>query len=280
MNQALLVVNADDFGISEGANQAIIDAHLNGIVTSTSLLANGGAFDHAVELAKKHPSLGVGVHFTLTEGQPIANNVPELLAANGELPLSNQPYARALLQGRLPRAAIHREFEAQVNRIIDAGIHPTHADGHKYIHLLPGIAPIAAEIAQKFAIPFMRVPHRFTESFSLKRATRLPGLLILFGMAQLAYRTTKKAKLRTIDRFAGFIDTGHLTQATIQKLLHKPKPGLTELVCHPAYAGTGHYPWMSEFDFATETAAVSDATLRQWLETQGWTLRNFSTPGR
>src|SRR5258708_38282284 len=96
MTACVLIVNADDFGLTEGTNCAIVDAHCKGIVTSTSLLANGYAFDHAVELAHQHPTLGQGVHLTLTEGLPVAQNVPELVGADGKLPLSNQPFVRAL----------------------------------------------------------------------------------------------------------------------------------------------------------------------------------------
>src|SRR5258708_20537878 len=131
MSTPILIVNADDFGLTDGTNRAIIDAHCHGIVTSTSLLANGYAFDHAVELAHQHPALGVGVHLTLTEGPPVASNVPELLASDGKLPLSNQPFVRALLAGRLPRDAIRREFEAQIGKVIAAGIPPTPIHRHK-----------------------------------------------------------------------------------------------------------------------------------------------------
>src|SRR6266851_3582759 len=163
MRAPTLIVNADDFGLTEGTNHAIIDAHCNGIVTSASLLANGYAFDHAVELARQHPALGVGVHLTLTEGPPVASAVPELLASDGKLPLSNQPFVRALLAGRLPRDAIRREFAAQIGKVIAAGITPTHIDGHKYIHLLPGVSQIAADVARQFGIGVMRIPHRLID---------------------------------------------------------------------------------------------------------------------
>src|SRR3954467_827781 len=118
--QPRLIVNADDFGLTEGTNRAIVDAHCSGIVTSTSLLANSYAFEHAVNLAREHPSLGVGIHLTLTEGLTVADNVIAQLyrGGSGKLPLSNQPFVRALLAGRLPRAAIRREFEAQVGKIV------------------------------------------------------------------------------------------------------------------------------------------------------------------
>src|SRR5579859_7903685 len=156
---AILIVNADDFGLTEGTNRAVGEAFQHGIVTSASLLANGYAFDEAVEMAKGLPGLGIGVHLTLTEGPAVAPEVSELLGVDGLLPLSNQPFVRAALRGRLPRKAIRREFAAQVSKIVQAGITPTHVDGHKYVHLLPGIAVIAAEVACQFGIRFMRVPH-------------------------------------------------------------------------------------------------------------------------
>src|SRR5882724_4025981 len=117
----ILIVNADDFGMTEGHNRAIIDAHRNGIVTSTSLLANGYAFEHAADLARQIPTLGVGVHLTLTEGLPVSTFDARFLDDSHKLPLSNQPYARAMLTLRLPYTAISREFEAQIKKVIAAG---------------------------------------------------------------------------------------------------------------------------------------------------------------
>jgi len=276
---AYLVVNADDFGLTEGNNRAIADAHRLGIVTSASLLANGGAFDHAVELARKTPGLGVGVHLTLTEGPPIVSS--SVLAPNGSFPLSNQPFVRAWLTGRLPCEPIRQEFEAQIRKVMSEGISPTHLDGHKYIHLLPGIVAIVLSLAHKFAIPFVRVPHRPADSWQ-SHPMRLPGLAILTTLGQLTYPQARKAGVQMIDRYAGFVDTGHLTVRALHNLLERPCPGITELVCHPAYRTDEHerlfaggYHWIAGYDFATETAAVSLPELRDILRDSGWTLRHF-----
>jgi chitin disaccharide deacetylase len=285
--RAILVVNADDFGLTEGTNRAIVDAHRTGIVISTSLLANGSAFDHAVKLSHEHPSLGVGVHLTLTEGPPVADQVVGELRpyGSGDLPLSNQPFVQALVAGRLPRQAIRCEFEAQVRRVLSAGIRPTHIDGHKYIHLLPGITAIAADVARLFSIPVMRVPHRFVDSpFVVSRAARAPGLLILMLMGALAYRVARRSGLHTSDRIAGFVDTGHLDHAAIHRLINRPRPGVTELLCHPAYRTpqldallARGYRWIESYDFDAETAAVSDPAIRRDLEATGWQFRHFGT---
>src|SRR5436190_22470331 len=90
-----LIVNADDFGLTEKVNQAIIEGHLKGIITSTSLLANGVAFESAVRLAQLHPKLGVGVHLNLTDGSPVSApaRIPSLVTDKGvfSLALSRWP---------------------------------------------------------------------------------------------------------------------------------------------------------------------------------------------
>jgi predicted glycoside hydrolase/deacetylase ChbG (UPF0249 family) len=280
----LLVVNADDFGLTEGTNQAIIDAHRIGIVTSTSLLANGSAFEHAVDLARRTPTLGVGVHLTLTEGPALAGEAARLFGRDGDLPLSNQPFVRALLAGRLPREAIRREFEAQVRRVIAAGLTPTHVDGHKYVHLLPGVAGIAVEVAQRFGITTMRVPHRLGDRPSRSRIVRMPGAVALAGMGTFARRSVCRAGLVMSDRLVGFVDTGHLTPAVIRRLVGQPSPGLTELLCHPAYPTPAltalldrGYRWIGTYEFETEAQAVASPDLRRMIESTGWTLCHFGT---
>ena len=69
--ERLLIVNADDFGLSKGQNYGIIEACRNGIVTSTTALVNGQAIDHAVQLSRDEPSLAIGMHFVLTMGKPL-----------------------------------------------------------------------------------------------------------------------------------------------------------------------------------------------------------------
>ncbi|MDX2161896.1 MAG: ChbG/HpnK family deacetylase [bacterium] len=269
---AYLIVNADDFGLTEGTNRAIVDAHQRGLVTSTSLLANGQAFDHAIALARAAPSLKVGVHLTLTEGAPVGDRA---WLPGGQFPLSNQPYARALLRGTLPRAAIRAEFHAQVEKVIAAGVQPTHIDGHKYIHLLPEVAVLAAEVAHAFAVPVMRIP---APADPFQPVPRLAGLFALAAMGRLARRAARHHGLAFSDRMIGFMATGHLTHQRLAHLLAQPRPGVTELVCHPAYPTpdleklrAAGYRWIGEYDFAHETAAVSD---RSCLP-PGWTLANF-----
>jgi predicted glycoside hydrolase/deacetylase ChbG (UPF0249 family) len=276
----ILVVNADDFGLTEGTNHAIIDAHQAGIVTSTSLLANGVAFHHAIELAKEMPTLGIGVHLTLTEGPPIAMESQKLTFDGVHFPLSNKPFIQALITGSLPHAAIHREFDAQIQKIIDAGIRPTHLDGHKYIHLLPGVTTIACFLANQFDIPFVRIPYHIIGP--INHFNRIPGAIILTILSKLALGTVIHYGLRTADHFAGFVDSGHLSTSTFQPLLSRKYNGVVELVCHPAYRSPQlavlqlyGYKWIRKYNFDDEMSIVSDPELRAQLEKAGWKLYHF-----
>src|SRR5262245_64061738 len=71
-----LVVNADDFGFTRDVNEGIVEAHRRGILTATTLMANGGAFDDAVRLAEKHPTLDVGCHLVLVSGRSLLTGRP------------------------------------------------------------------------------------------------------------------------------------------------------------------------------------------------------------
>ncbi len=111
----------------------------------------------------------------------------------------------------------------------------------------------------------------------------------MFGMGTLAYRTAKRAGLRVTDRTMGFIDTGHLDQAAVTRLLRYPLPGVTELLCHPAdrspeldHLLTEGYQWIAGYDFEGETAAVASAEVRDRVEKAGWqfsTFREFNLAG-
>ena len=130
-------MNADDFGLIELVSEGIIDAFNNAQVSSTTLMVNTLGTEHAVDLAGRHPALGVGLHFNLTEGQPLTS-APSLVDTSGTF----HPRARLLrrlLQGKVDSRHIRIEFEAQLERIGELGINPTHVDSHEHIHMTPGV---------------------------------------------------------------------------------------------------------------------------------------------
>jgi chitin disaccharide deacetylase len=132
-----LIPNADDFGFTSDVNQGIVHAHRQGILTATTLMATGPAFDHAVQLARENPELDIGVHLVLVGSPGFPAALPGLLLSLG-------------------RIRIYDEFVRQVRKVVDAGLQPTHLDTHKHTHLLPQVFNAVARIAEEFHIPWVR----------------------------------------------------------------------------------------------------------------------------
>ena len=141
----LLIVNADDFGLSKGQNYGIVEACRHGVVTSTTAMVNGEAIEHAAALSRDLPDLGVGMHFVLTLGMPLTA-MPGL-TRDGLLGKWIWDMAE---QGTLPLEEIARELDCQFNRFVDLfGREPTHIDSHHHVHMIPAIFPLVAEFARR-----------------------------------------------------------------------------------------------------------------------------------
>ena len=169
---ARLILNADDFGLTQGINRAIGELHSAGVITSTTLMASGAAFDEAVEVARTHPALGVGCHIVLTDGAPVSppGSIPSLIGADGK---SFRPslvdFVQALLLGRIKEEEVALEALAQIERLERAGIQPTHLDTHKHTHLFPSIGRTLLQIAERCGIHAIRNP--FEPEWSLVLTT-------------------------------------------------------------------------------------------------------------
>src|SRR5262245_18293092 len=129
-----LIVNADDFGLSEGINQDVMLGYHQGIITSATLMASGAGFAAAVEMARSASNLGVGVHLNLTEGEPVSapSSIPGLVDARGLFAYTVEQLAWKALLGTLSLLEIERELRAQIEKILAAGVAVTHLDSHKH----------------------------------------------------------------------------------------------------------------------------------------------------
>src|SRR5205823_13974693 len=125
-----LIVTADDFGLTEGVNQGIIEAHCRGIVTSTSLMANGGAFEHAVARAREAPRLGIGAHLNLTQGPTVTppTVVRSLVKRDGAMGIGPIALGQKIATGKVRLGEVELELRAQIEKILGAGIGLTHVD--------------------------------------------------------------------------------------------------------------------------------------------------------
>ncbi len=153
-----IIINADDFGISIGVNKAVAQAHTDGVLTSTTIMANMPAAYEAVKIAKQLPDLGLGVHLNLFEGRPLSKNgsVDCLLDDDGSFALTPAELSLLSIARRKIRNAIRTELAAQIQWVIDNGLKPTHLDSHKHIHSFPSIFPIVCGLARRFEIAAIR----------------------------------------------------------------------------------------------------------------------------
>jgi predicted glycoside hydrolase/deacetylase ChbG (UPF0249 family) len=221
----LLVVNADDFGFTTDVNEGIVEAHRNGILTATTLMANGDAFDDAVRLARETPTLDVGCHLVLVGGC-------STMAPQRPLPATVSELLRALL---LRQIDVYAELSAQVRRILAAGIAPSHIDTHKHTHLAPPVLDALARIAEEHQIHWVRRPFDFPLNAlqgtvpAMKRLTSQA----LGAMRGRFHRVLERHACRTTDHFAGFQITGRFRTAELVELLGILPEGSTELMVHP-----------------------------------------------
>lgn len=242
----LLVVNADDFGMSEGINIGILEAHRRGIVTSTTLLANGAAFDHAVALAKSAPQLGIGVHLNLTQGRPLSESATtkSLVNKHGEFH-SHSVLLQRKFWGRLRLVDVRREFAAQIEKVRAAGLAITHLDGHKHVHMLPGILEAVLELARYFGINGVRWASEQSPKLSTllrQNSGSAAALLGQFGRSRLLRLITKNSRARLREagicfpsNFYGITQTGSLDYRQLAAILQALHSGTSELMCHPGY---------------------------------------------
>jgi predicted glycoside hydrolase/deacetylase ChbG (UPF0249 family) len=242
-----LIVNADDFGLTENVNRGILDAHRKGIVTSTTLLANGMAFDSAVASGKRCHRLGIGVHLNLTEGKPVAeaNEISTLVDPGGRLHMVPARLWAGIAAGLVSMPDIEVELRAQIMKVFRAGITPTHLDGHKHVHVLPGVSDVVIRLANEFRIPAVRCPLE-RNAHAVRPPQNRGGSRIatlkqnLVGRAVSSLAGSFKQKLGRVgllspDNFCGIRQTGFLDASAIRQVLGELLHGVSELMCHPGY---------------------------------------------
>lgn len=238
-----LIINADDFGFTSGVNCAILEAHTRGIVTSSTVMANGRAFTKAVEMAHSAPHLSVGCHVVLIDGQPIleAEKLPSITHA-GNFRDGLKSFAARALMGRLSAAEIQSEAEAQIRKIQAAGLEMSHIDTHKHTHLFPQVLRPLLRAARACGIRALRNP--FGPRFPLRSSqllarpnlwTRYAEMRILSRFARQFRRAVDHEGFLTPDGTLGIEVTGTLDETLFHAIARSIPDGTWEFVCHPGY---------------------------------------------
>ncbi|MBE0657213.1 MAG: ChbG/HpnK family deacetylase [Bryobacteraceae bacterium] len=222
-----LSVNADDFGFTTDVNRGIVEAHVRGILTSTTVMANGQAFDDAVEKARENPSLDIGVHFVLVGGEMVSE-------AGRALPWTVGALRRAMAMGRVDP---YRELSAQIAKARDAGLRVTHVDTHKHTHLLPPVLDAVCRIAEEHGVKWIRRPFDYPIT---PGPSEIPMAVRAISRAMGSVRRMFHTKMArhgcgSTDHFAGFQLTGRFSHEDVVHLIERLPEGWTEFMVHPGF---------------------------------------------
>jgi predicted glycoside hydrolase/deacetylase ChbG (UPF0249 family) len=283
-----LIVNADELGLTEGVNHGIVKVHRQGIVTSTTMVANVVtdelAFDHAVELARATPSLAVGVHLNVTYGHPVLPEVRvfTLVDQDGLFYRRNRCIQRIAF-GQIDLVQVEDEFRAQIERVLAAGLQPSHLDSHESIHMYPALFPIVARLAREH-----RLPVRLQDEPMARRAFASLGAYLGYVssgsflknhvMKTLSRRYRVMLRdwgIPTSDNFLSTFNCLRKDPASLERSLTRElqnlRPGVTELMVHPGFSDQslelqldgGHQAAMLREE---EVRILTDPNLRDLLE--------------
>jgi len=285
-----LIVHSDDFGLSSPVNRGIARAHREGVLTSASILPNGPVFAEAAELARATPGLGVGIEWNLVRGRPLCapERIRSLVGSSGCFPGdAGRVLARGLL-GRLDPEHVARELEAQLARVRDAGLLPTHVCGEKHGHLFPGVAEVAARVAGRGGVRAFRSIVAFSPAKSepVSEGGGLAGRAraeIVLACARTARRYYAAAGLVGTDGFIGLARTGTVDVRLVEEAARGIGEGVHELMTHVGESGSiapaewGRY--RIDASRPRELAALCAPGLRERIAGAGVLLVHFGHLG-
>lgn len=142
-----LIVNADDFGLSEAVNYGILKAYKEGVVTSTTIMANMPGYEHAIQLAKENPGLHIGVHLTLTTYKPLLKSHKHIVMENGYF------HDKSKIN-EIDNEEAYLELKAQIEKVLESGIKIDHLDSHHHIHIEPILKEVMERLSKEYQLPF------------------------------------------------------------------------------------------------------------------------------
>jgi hopanoid biosynthesis associated protein HpnK len=259
-----VVFSADDFGLTPAVNEAVEQAHRDGILDQASLMVAGAAAGDAIRRARALPSLRVGLHLVTIEGQAVSppSAIPDLVDAAGRFP-SDQArlgFRYFFLPGA--RRQLAREIRAQFAAFAATGLPLDHANAHKHMHLHPTVGRLMIAIGREFGLRSIRIPAEPPATMAQLGTPASAGDRALYAWTRLLRRQAREAGMIVNDHCFGLAWSGHMTQQRVRRLLEHLPDGSSEIYFHPATERDAVLTrLMPDYEHAAELATLLDRGL-------------------
>ena len=272
-----LIVNGDDFGFNEKVNEEILRSFKNGILRSTSLMANGKSFEDAIKIIKSNPELDIGVHLTLVGGKPILNNdkIPSLLDGNGFFHKDVINFSQKYFSNKISLEEVKIEFTAQIEKILNHVDKISHIDCHQDVHILPKILDITIELANNYNIKFVRIPKERLKGYMFRNLKSFDTLAQMI-VRNYFFSAAKKKIPSSTDYFIGFYLGGKLSKQNLLTLIKNlPADGVCELMCHPGLFEITTSNSCRNYRQVEEASALVDSEILELLHEKNIEITSF-----
>jgi chitin disaccharide deacetylase len=276
-----IIITGDDFGLALPVNEAIIEAHRKGILTTASLMVGELFFQDAVERARQHPSLRIGLHLVLVEGRPVSSprHIPDLVAADGTF---SSHLARAGFKFFFRpgiRKQLEREIRAQFEAFHKTGLALDHANAHNHMHLHPTVMNLMLRAGKDYGLTAVRLPYepplRSWKASRTDFGSRFVSSIFLFPWMHVMKHQLHRARVRHNDFFFGMADSGSMTLDRTLRIVSILPDGITELGFHPAMRRCKEIDrTMPSYRHEEEFLALTSDSLR--LATQGADIQRIA----
>lgn len=279
----LLIVNADDFGYSSAVNTAISRAHTQGILTSASLMVAEAGWQEAVEIARRTPTLGIGLHAVVTYDRALLPHaaIPHLVDATGKFSADPLRVGLKYAFSKTARVELKHELTAQFARFAETGLSWSHVDGHQHFHMHPAVWDILLDLCDEYGVHRLRVPHE-----ELRIHLRQGGDGFNTNTAAtLALRVMRRRNLRVLrdretlggripfvcERVYGQLQTGNMNEAHTLDLLNRITGCTNEIYFHPGAPHARSLPQPDQRDGVAdvELKALLAKAVRERLHERG-----------
>ena len=276
-----VIINADDFGMSEEVNEAVIRAYREGVLTSTSLMVTGAAFEQAVRFAKENPGLAVGIHLVTVVGKSVLSRAEIPALVDEEQNFSNNPTLAGLKYYFSPRARrqIRKELSAQFEKFRATGLPLSHIDGHLHLHVHPVIFNAALELGEQFGALRMRVPseeRRLALAFDRANLLRKTIHAVLFGaLARYMKSRLRERGFAYAERVYGNLQSGAMSERYFLYALDNLTAETNEIYFHPAVYSDDRLLSSDARQGSIEFEALTSAKVKERLQELGVKLTNY-----